>query len=62
MNTTLNEKVKLLKKDILNGPLHVFGCHARCDRYLSSILIGFGEPDKTTDYNFIFIQVFLCGN
>jgi len=32
MNISLNEKVKLLKNDILNGPFHVFGCHDRCDR------------------------------
>lgn len=32
MNLSHNEKVKLLKNDILNGPLHVFGCHDKCDK------------------------------
>lgn len=26
-----NEKTKLLKTDITNGPYHVFGSHDKCD-------------------------------
>lgn len=33
MDLPQNEKVKLLKIDILNGPFHVFGFHDKCDRY-----------------------------
>lgn len=34
-NMTLhhNEKVELLKQDILNSPYHVFGDHSNCAKY-----------------------------
>ena len=28
-----NEKVELLKQDILNSPYHVFGDHSNCAKY-----------------------------
>ena len=31
MDIPHDEKVKLLKADILNGPFHVFGSHDKCD-------------------------------
>lgn len=33
MPLSYNENVLYLKKDILNGPFHVFGSHAECARY-----------------------------
>lgn len=30
-NLTINQKSKCLKRDIDNGPYHVFGCHEKCD-------------------------------
>ncbi|KAL4083865.1 hypothetical protein QTP88_029181 [Uroleucon formosanum] len=36
MDLPQNEKVKLLKIDILNGPFHVFGFHDKCDSYFCS--------------------------
>ncbi|KAL5239311.1 hypothetical protein ACI65C_006721 [Semiaphis heraclei] len=33
-NLTHNQKVTFLKKDIDNGPYHVFGSHYNCNRYL----------------------------
>jgi len=30
-NLTINQKSKFLKRDIDNGPYHVFGCHDKCD-------------------------------
>lgn len=32
-NYAHNEKVNLLKKDIMNGPYHVFGLHTNCNKY-----------------------------
>lgn len=37
MSLTYNEKVVLLKKDILNSPHHVFGNHSNCERYENNI-------------------------
>ncbi|KAL4083485.1 hypothetical protein QTP88_028801 [Uroleucon formosanum] len=34
----INYKVAFLKKDIDNGPYHVFGCHDKCVRYTSIVL------------------------
>lgn len=31
--TSFNTKQVLLKKDITNGPKHIFGEHSQCDRY-----------------------------
>lgn len=28
-----NEKITLLKEDVLNSPYHVFGSHSECARY-----------------------------
>ncbi|KAL4103755.1 hypothetical protein QTP88_019096 [Uroleucon formosanum] len=36
MDLPQNEKVKLLKIYILNGPFHVFGFHDKCDSYFCS--------------------------
>jgi len=30
-NLTQNQKTRFLKRDIDNGPFHVFGCHTNCD-------------------------------
>jgi len=30
-NLTQNQKIRFLKRDIDNGPFHVFGCHTNCD-------------------------------
>ncbi|KAL5238042.1 hypothetical protein ACI65C_005452 [Semiaphis heraclei] len=45
MNISQNEKVALLKHDILNSPYHVFGCHDDCARFTMTKRKLFSGPD-----------------
>jgi len=45
-NYAHNEKVNLLKKDIMNGPYHVFGLHTNCSEY-------FCKKKKINEINYV---------
>lgn len=51
-NFSHNEKVNLLKQDIMNGPYHVFGSHNNCDEYFCK--------KKDTELNYV-PDMKLCG-
>ncbi|XP_057662428.1 uncharacterized protein LOC130897534 [Diorhabda carinulata] len=47
------EKFRLLKKDIYNGPYHVFGNHEKCETYFCSKMTNIDQDEQKKGYHWV---------